>query len=241
MIDDVGGNKTEALQTMFEDWCAASEDWTKSSLLVQMRQSTSTKKRGGRRWLTEGQIAQKYNSAEIAREIVKSKENCEFMKKSQIRAHEDLPDRQDLRLFLVWDESWEATETDLVVETLFKQRESSGKGSKKEKKDRRRKRSTSSSDSSSDSSSCGSDSSSSSAKKSKRKKRDKSNKGKDKKDKDKKKQKALKEAEKERKQKEREDAKEKKRAENEANKERKSGENKIRASAKKDPRTEKPI
>ena len=223
---------------MFEDWCAASEDWNKSSLLVQMRESTSHKKRGARRWLTEGQIAQKYNSPEIAAEIVKSKENCDVMRKTQIRAHEDLPHRKDLRLFLVWDESWEATETDTVVEALFKQRDSSGEKQKKKKDRRKRSRSSSGSSSSDHSSSSDSDSSSSSNKKSKKKKHGKSSKGnKAKKDKGKKQQKALKEAEKEKKRKDKEEAKEKKRAEAEANKERKAEENKIRASAKKDTRT----
>ena len=223
-----GSNKSEKLQLMFEDWCQSNEDWNQSSFLLRIRTTHSNKVKGARRWLTEQAIAEKYKSAEIAKEIVAAKLNCEVMRKNSVRPHPDMPHRKDLQLYLCWDESFETSEVDTVVESLFEQRSTSkdSKGEKKRKKSKRRSSSSSNSSYSSDASTSSS-SSDSSAKKSKRKSKknkDKKDKGskKDKADRSKKKeQDAAKKAEQDRKKEEKEAEQERKREQKEAEQEKK--------------------
>lgn len=223
-----GSNKSEKLQLMFEDWCQSNEDWHQSSFLLRIRTTHSNKVKGARRWLTEQAIAEKYKSAEIAKEIVAAKLNCEVMRKTSVRPHPDMPHRKDLQLYLCWDESFETSEVDTVVESLFEQRSTSkdSKGDKKRKKSKRRSSSSSNSSYSSDASTSSS-SSDSSAKKSKRKSKknkDKKDKGskKDKADRSKKKeQDAAKKAEQDRKKEEKEAEQERKREQKEAEQEKK--------------------
>ncbi|CAK9005243.1 Septin-type G domain-containing protein [Durusdinium trenchii] len=91
-----------------------------------MRERNTERTVGGRRWMTEADIVAKYlpgrsleEAKQIAREIVEGKEKDAHMKKTHIRPHPDAPLRLDMRLFLIWDESYETTERDVTVETLF--------------------------------------------------------------------------------------------------------------------------
>ena len=179
-----GGSKKDKLAVLFEEWMKCSEDWSQSDFIVRMRESRKDSMKGGRRWMTEADIANKYlpgrtmgEAKTIAREIVQGKENCPHMKANHIKPHPNLPTRQDMRLFLVWDEAYETSQTDTVVESLFQCRDDGkdskkGKHEKSKKKDKKRKvPDSSSSDSEScDSESSDSSSSSSQAKKKKKKK-----------------------------------------------------------------------
>ena len=179
---------------------AANESWTSSSLVVRMRQSHRTTHRGGRRWLSKEQIAAKYGSEEVAKEITKHKESDEVLRASDTKPH---PDRPGKLLYLCWDEEYVAEERDEVLEQLFEQRDDDNdrdhkKASRKVKK---RKQSSSSNSRSSSSQSCASSSSSSKSsgktrktgKTAKKAKKDKKHKfdGKDGKDKGSKKEKKL--------------------------------------------------
>ena len=180
-----GGSKKDKLAVLFEEWMKCSEDWSQSDFIVRMRESRKDSMKGGRRWMTEADIANKYlpgrtmgEAKTIAREIVQGKENCPHMKANHIKPHPNLPTRQDMRLFLVWDEAYETSQTDTVVESLFQCRDDGkdskkGKHEKSKKKDKKRKvPDSSSSDSEScDSESSDSSSSSSQAKKKKKKKK----------------------------------------------------------------------
>ena len=226
---------------MFEDWCQSNEDWHQSSFLVRLRTTHSSKVKGGRRWLTEQAIADKYKSADIAKEIVAAKLSCDVMRKSCVRPHPDMRHRADLQLYLCWDESFESEEVDTVVDSLFQQKSSS--------KDKKRKKRSSSSASSKSSSSSGTESSSSSdssAKKNKKKKKAKKNKTKkektekadkaEKAEKDSKKEQrdAAKKAEQEKKKEQKEAEKEQKRQDNERKKELRKAENETRSAGTKD-------
>ena len=61
--------------------------------------------------MTEADIVDKYSKGrtveearQIARDIVLGKETCKHMRSTHIRPHPDAPLRQDMRLFLIWDE-----------------------------------------------------------------------------------------------------------------------------------------
>ena len=201
---DTGPNKQAKLMIMFEDWVNSNENWQSSSLLVRQRTIHSSKQVGGRRWFTWKQLADKYQSEEVANEIVAVKESDN---KDQIRLHPELPDRKDLRLFLCYDESYETDVTDHVVESLFEVEDKS-KDKKKGKKEKKGKKRSSSSQSDSESKSSSDSESSSSTQKSRvknGKKTKKDNKKKKKSKKDKKN--TERDAEKERKEREKEDKK----------------------------------
>lgn len=155
-----GDDKNEKLQILFEEWAASKEVWKNSEIVLQMRSRHTNKVRGARRWITEREIATKYQSAEIAAEIVHRKLSDEQLRRTQVRDHPDLPGRDDMRQYLVWDESVESEEHDEVVESLFglsgsasddgnddPRRSSRGRSARRgsrPRKDRKRRRSTSS-------------------------------------------------------------------------------------------------
>ena len=181
-----GSKKNEKLQVLFEEWAGSEEDWSKSNLIIQMRSRNKHSKKGCRRWLTQREIADKYGSADIAADIVRLKLEDNKTRASTVRDHPDLPGREDMRQFLVFDYSEETDERDEILESLFSVEEGSdqddvptslGRGrshakkkdSRKSKKKRRRSTSSSSRSSTRKSSSSDSSKSSHSAKTSKTK------------------------------------------------------------------------
>ena len=170
-----GPNKNELLQTLFEEWVSSNDCWTSSQLVAQAKTSVRGTKTGARRWMMRSEIIEKYQSEQIADELIAAKLNDPVQAKTCVKNHEDLPHREDLRLYLVWDSTYETDVTDTVIEQLFSA--TSSGTHKKDKKDKKRKRSSSSSSSSStssdesDSSDDSSDSSSTSDKKKKKKKK----------------------------------------------------------------------
>lgn len=161
---------------MFEEWAGSEEDWSKSNLIIQMKSRNKHSKKGCRRWLTQREISDKYSSEEIAADIVRLKLEDSKARASTVRDHPDLPGREDMRQFLVFDYSEETDERDEILESLFSMEEgsdqedvptASGRSrSHAKKKDSRtpkkKRRSTSSSSSSSTRKSSSSDSSRSS-------------------------------------------------------------------------------
>ena len=159
-----GRKKSEKLAVLFEEWNKCCENWTSSSFVVRMRERTTERTKGGRRWLTEADIAEKYSKGRtleeaqtIAREIVASKD-ADPHQKSCIKPHPELPLRKDMRLFLVWDESYETTTTDSIVESLFEQKDTDDKKGKTGSSGHKRKMASSDSDDDSESSDSSSES-----------------------------------------------------------------------------------
>ena len=166
-----GSNKGEMLQVLYEQWVQAGGNWNNSQLVAQAKTTISGSKTGARRWMLRSQIIEKYGSESIADELILSKETDPALKKTQVREHPELPHRQDLKLYLCWDESYETDKEDTLITQMLEVAQSGGsggnrRGRSKEKKDRKekhkkgkdkkRKRSTSSSKSSSRSSSASS-------------------------------------------------------------------------------------
>lgn len=172
--------KTSKLQTLFEQWCSASEQWSRSQFVLRMRNTVSSKHRGARRWMPKKDIVQRYGE-DVAQQIISEKLKPEF-EDVQWKRHPDVPHLEHMYLFKCWDEEVEAEEKDEVIESLFegfdtdKKRKKSSSGQKAEKK---RKKTSSSSRSSPSSSS---ESSWSAAKKRKRHKKERKEKKENKKD-----------------------------------------------------------
>ena len=67
---------TEKLALLQEQWESCKGDWTKSEFLVQLRESTLTRKKGCRSWMTRTQVAAKYgNDWELANQICDDKKD----------------------------------------------------------------------------------------------------------------------------------------------------------------------
>ena len=115
-----GSDKNDKLALLFEEWSGAREDWTRSEMVTQMRTKGKQRVKGCRKWLTLSEITKKYNSESIAVDICKSKIEDETLSKTQVRYHPDLPGRDDMRQFLVYDYSEEIDQHDSVVEALFR-------------------------------------------------------------------------------------------------------------------------
>ena len=162
--------KTSKLQALFEQWCSAEEQWSRSQFVLRMRNSVSSKHRGARRWMPKQDIVKRYGE-DVACQIISEKQKPE-LENVQWKRHPDLPDLKELFLFKCWDEEVEAEERDEVIESLFEGFDTDKKKRKKskggEKVEKRMKTS-----SSSRSSSPSPGSSSSAAKKRKRHKKEK--------------------------------------------------------------------
>lgn len=76
--------------------------WTESTLYQQLKVSHKHRKKGGRKWLTESELAVKYGSARIAARIVQAKMNDPELRKNQVRDHLDAPGDPDTRLICFW-------------------------------------------------------------------------------------------------------------------------------------------
>lgn len=169
-----GDEKSQKLQVLYEQWNLAEENWNNSQLVVRMRQSERTRKVGGRRWMTRQMIHERYGE-ELAQDIMQSKNKQDPERKGvMVKPHPDI-DKESL--FLCWDESFESTENDELIELMYEgwQGDKPGKSSKKNdsqsKKHSKKRKASSSSESDSSQSSEESSSSSSASKKKKSKKK----------------------------------------------------------------------
>ena len=72
--------------------------WSESAFYQQLKTSHMHRRRGARKWMTESELALKYNSASIASKIVAAKLRDPELKKSQVREHKDAPGDPDSRL-----------------------------------------------------------------------------------------------------------------------------------------------
>lgn len=97
--------RLSAMQDLYERWLSCNQDWRKSTWVVGLSSTTQESRKGARRWMTKAQITKKYESEEISREIIMEKSKPEFS--HQRKPHPDLPNREDLMLYLVWDEESE--------------------------------------------------------------------------------------------------------------------------------------
>lgn len=115
-----GDSRGEKLAVLYEEWAGSNESWRRSNLILQMSTRESRKVRGGRRWLTEMEIAAKYNSPEIASDIIKAKLENEVLRQTSVRCHPDLPDKPEMNQYLIWDFGVETDERDEILESLFR-------------------------------------------------------------------------------------------------------------------------
>ena len=82
---------TDKLAVLQEQWAACSGNWAKSDLYMRMQQRTMTRTKGARTWLTRPQVAQRYQSQEIADSICNAKLEDAELKSTHTKPHPDAP------------------------------------------------------------------------------------------------------------------------------------------------------
>lgn len=75
---------------LFEEWLSSGEDWRTSQYIVQLQRTERRETMGARRWMTREQISAKYESDEVADQIILEKTNNPAMK-NQMKPHPDVP------------------------------------------------------------------------------------------------------------------------------------------------------
>ncbi|CAK9114637.1 Uncharacterized protein SCF082_LOCUS53089 [Durusdinium trenchii] len=162
------------LQILMEQWASANGVWSQSEFYLQVKQKRKHRSYGSRRWLTRGELLQKYGDSAVVDAIIAAK-----------MADPEASKSQETRQYLVWDKEGEEDTMDDVTTQLFeaadaaedeeptkKTKKASGKSGKKQKashkkkkqakkggKKKKAKKSSSSSTQSSSSSSASNDSS----------------------------------------------------------------------------------
>lgn len=84
------------MQELYERWLSCGEEWSRSSWVTSLASSVTRSARGARRWMTKEQIKIKYNSSEIADEIVAAKMGPEHA--ASRKPHPDVPHRIEPKL-----------------------------------------------------------------------------------------------------------------------------------------------
>ena len=90
---------SEKLQVLFEQWMICDGHWSESTFYQQLKVSHLHRRRGARKWLTQSELAAKYNSINIAQKIVTAKLRDPELRKTQVRDHKDAPGDPDSRLW----------------------------------------------------------------------------------------------------------------------------------------------
>ena len=88
---------SEKLQILYEQWLSCEGHWRESQILKELRTSTRHRRLGARKWLTVGELTQKYGSERVALKIKDAKESDPDMSVNQTRAHPDCPDDPEPR------------------------------------------------------------------------------------------------------------------------------------------------
>ena len=174
ILSHPGSSKSEKLSILFEEWLNAGENWDRSSLVISLRQQTSFKKLGCRRWFTRDALAEKYKGDYgVADSIIAEKQKDSITAGKCVRDHPDLPGDPKMKQFLCFDEGTEADEEDHILSSLIECKTDTDKKSGKDGKGKKRKKSSSSRSSSSSSPSQVTVSSESESRKNSKKKKNK--------------------------------------------------------------------
>ena len=71
---------SEKLQLLQEVWLSCAGEWRNSTFYSQLKQSSTHRHKGARKWMTKRDISLKYGSEEVATQIIAHKEADESLK-----------------------------------------------------------------------------------------------------------------------------------------------------------------
>ena len=85
---------------LYEAWMSCSGNWTNSRFLLQIRQRTSDKIKGVRKWFTRSELIAKFGEGP-AEDIISRKAGDEQLAAKEIRQHPECPDNQDMQTMIM--------------------------------------------------------------------------------------------------------------------------------------------
>ena len=107
------------MTVLYESWTECEGNWTKSSLHMQAKNTTSTTRKGVRSWMNYQQLQQRFGKAG-ADAIVAHKLANAALKETEVRDNKDAPDCAELAEYLVFDSEKIIDKEEDEVSRLFK-------------------------------------------------------------------------------------------------------------------------
>ena len=78
------------MQYLYESWCAAGENWAKSTVYINITSSSGSIRRGVKRWMCRSEL-EKLFGQEAAEAIIAHKYSSKRLTDTEVRDHPDAP------------------------------------------------------------------------------------------------------------------------------------------------------
>ncbi|CAE7419422.1 unnamed protein product, partial [Symbiodinium pilosum] len=138
---------SERNSVLFEAWLGCGGEWSKSSLYINCKSTSSSVRKGVRRWMTKSELTSRHGE-DNAEAIILRKLQDPTLCTSEVKKHPDLPDSLELMQFLCLDSEVQVEKEEEIMSMLYKVAEapdssssdsSSAKKVKKSKKSKKDK------------------------------------------------------------------------------------------------------
>ena len=78
------------MQYLFESWCAAEENWQKSTVFMNVQNTTCSVRKGVKRWMVKKEIVQLLGE-EACEAVIAHKLSSKTLMDTEVRDHPDAP------------------------------------------------------------------------------------------------------------------------------------------------------
>ena len=103
---------------LFEAWEKCQGDWKTSSIYLNLKSISRTRRTGVRVWMTRAEVVAKFGETS-ADSIILRKQGDEKLRTTEIRRHPELPESDDLVQYLILDTSKYVEEEEEIMEQLY--------------------------------------------------------------------------------------------------------------------------
>ncbi|CAE7278142.1 unnamed protein product, partial [Symbiodinium microadriaticum] len=117
-MGDKAKNDSAMNSVLFEAWEKCQGDWKTSSIYLNLKSISRTRRTGVRVWMTRAEVIAKFGETS-ADAIILRKQGDEKLRKSEIRRHPELPESDELVQFLILDTSKFVEEEEEIMEQLY--------------------------------------------------------------------------------------------------------------------------
>ncbi|CAE7828314.1 unnamed protein product, partial [Symbiodinium necroappetens] len=117
-MGDKAKNDSTMNSILFEAWEKCQGDWKTSSIYLNLKSISRTRRTGVRVWMTRAEVVAKFGETS-ADAIILRKQGDEKLRTSEIRRHPELPESDELVQYLILDTSKFVEEEEEVMEQLY--------------------------------------------------------------------------------------------------------------------------
>ena len=107
------------MQTLYENWTEAGENWSKAKIFLQVSSANRNVKLGEREWMTKLDLERKFGEDGASSIICRKLEDKE-LRKTEVRFHPDAPEDENLMQFRVLNLDKESDSNETTINRLFK-------------------------------------------------------------------------------------------------------------------------